>query len=85
MTTEELTEDLATLKRSVAELERKFSELQAKPTNQWRDREPIARTPEQLEAFDEMTAYGKYYRVTGRDAPLDWKPGDPLPEPEYPE
>ena len=62
-----------------------FSELEAKPDKKWWHREPIARTPEELEAFDEMTAYGKYYRLTGRDAPPDWKPGDPYPEPEYPE
>lgn len=61
------------------------SEPEAKPAKKWWDREPIARTPEELMTFDEMTAYGKYYRLTGRDAPPDWVPGDPFPDPEYPE
>lgn len=30
--------------------------------------------------FEEMLAYGRYFRKTGRDAPPDWKPGDPIPE-----
>ena len=30
--------------------------------------------------FEEMLAYGRYFRMTGRDAPPDWKPGDPIPE-----
>ncbi len=31
--------------------------------------------------FDELMAHGKYIRQTGHIPPLDWKPGDPIPEP----
>ena len=72
MTTEQLTEDVASLKQSVAELQRKFAELEPNPVKKWSKREPIAQTPEAQAMFDEMTAYGKYYRITGRDAPPDW-------------
>jgi len=85
MTTEELTVDDASLKQSVAELQRKFAELEPKPGKKWWDREPIAKTQEALVMFEEMVAYGKYYRLTGREAPPDWRPGNPFPQPEYPE
>ncbi len=32
--------------------------------------------------FNEMVEYGRYSRKTGREAPPDWKPGDPIPEPD---
>lgn len=38
-------------------------------------------SPELLEALKEAEAYGRYFRKTGREAPPDWKPGDPIPEP----
>lgn len=85
MTTEELTKDIASIKESVATLQQQVQELGAKPRKKWWDRESIATTSEELEMFDEMTAYGKYYRITGQDAPTEWRPGDPFPEPEYPE
>lgn len=30
--------------------------------------------------FDDAIAYGRYYRLTGKDPPPGWKPGDPIPE-----
>jgi len=38
-----------------------------------------------MPGFDDVVAYGRYFRVTGKEAPPDWKPGDPIPEPEYEE
>lgn len=32
--------------------------------------------------FEEMLAYGRYFRTTGCEPPPDWKPGDPIPEPD---
>ena len=32
--------------------------------------------------FEEMLAYGRYFRATGCEPPPDWKPGDPIPEPD---
>lgn len=32
--------------------------------------------------FEAAMAYGRYFRKTGKQAPPDWKPGDPIPEPE---
>jgi hypothetical protein len=33
--------------------------------------------------FAAMVAYGRYWRITGQDPPPEWKPGDPIPEPNY--
>jgi hypothetical protein len=38
-----------------------------------------------MPGFDDVVAYGRYFRVTGKEAPPDWNPGDPIPEPEYEE
>ena len=35
--------------------------------------------------YDEVVAYGQYFRKTGKQPPPDWKPGDPIPEPEFDE
>ena len=35
--------------------------------------------------FDNAVEYGRYFRITGLEAPPDWKPGDPIPKPVYPE
>ena len=55
------------------------------PNTKWWEvsREPMS--PEEEEAFQAMVEYGRYFRKTGRDAPPDWKPGDPIPEPDYDE
>ena len=42
----------------------------------------IAGTMTDYPEFDELMAHGKYIRQTGRLPPPDWKPGDPIPEPE---
>ncbi|MBL8866083.1 MAG: hypothetical protein JNK93_11040 [Planctomycetia bacterium] len=74
-----------TLEQRVEALERAILELKmgpAKPHSNWweTNREPL--TPEQLEAFDDMVAYGQYFRKTGKEAPTGWKRGDPIPEPD---
>jgi hypothetical protein len=75
----------ATLEQRVAALEQAVAELKANNqpagTRWW---EQIGRpmNAAELEAFEKMTAYGLYFRKTGRDAPPDWKPGEPIPEPD---
>jgi hypothetical protein len=74
-----------TLEERVAALERAVSELKAQQAANPRWWEQIARvrTPEQLQTFDDAMEYGRYFRSTGKDPPPDWKPGDPIPEPDY--
>lgn len=75
-----------TLEERVAALEQKVAALAgqnaAPPTDPrwwearagWFKNDPV---------YDEMMAYGRYFRVTGREPPPDWKPGDPIPEPDW--
>ena len=81
MSLEELTAEVASLKLIVAELQRKILDMGGRSESSWlpHDLCKFADNPD----FDEATAYGGYYRVTGRDAPPDWKPGDPIPEPDH--
>ncbi len=77
-----------TLEERVAALERSLAALQqqvgapATKKNWWED---IGRTmdPEEEAAFKDALAYGRYFRKTGREAPPDWMPGDPIPESNY--
>ena len=80
MSTEQLEQRVAALEQIVAELQRKVTvPSSGKPW--W---ETIGRTmsPQEREAFDRATEYGRYFRKTGREAPPDWNPGDPIPEPD---
>jgi hypothetical protein len=74
-----LEERIAALEAEVAELKRapmslKFWEIPRQPP-----------TPEEEQVMLEAEAYGRYWRVTGKEAPPDWKPGDPIPEPDWDE
>ena len=74
-----------TLEQRVAALEQTVAELKhdTMPANgKWWEQIGGPMRPELREAFDRMTEYGRYFRKTGREAPSDWKPGDPIPEPE---
>lgn len=72
-----LEQRVATLEQVVAELQRKLAD--AEPTSNWWERFPPM-TPEQRAAHEEVSAFGRYFRKTGRLPPDDWKPGDPIPE-----
>ncbi len=74
-----------TLEQRVAALERTVAELQLKHTtappangNWW---EQIGPSFNNDPVFEEMLAYGRYFRKTGQEPPPDWKPGDPIPDP----
>lgn len=77
MSTEQLEQRVAALERTVVELQQKIDAgLQ---TGKWW--EQVGRPLNGDPLFEEMLAYGRYFRKTGREAPPDWKPGDPIPEP----
>ena len=73
-----------TLEERVAALERDVEKLKATPhaAANWWEQVGGSMRPELQEAFDRMVEYGRYFRKTGREAPPDWKPGDPIPEPD---
>ena len=72
-----------TLEDRIAALEAEVAELKraTKPVNFWdTPRDPPS--PEEEQVMREAEAYGRYWRKTGHEAPDDWKPGDPIPEPD---
>lgn len=77
-----------TLEERVAALEQKMARVESAlpaqaPQQKWWELPGPPPSPELLEAMKEAEAYGRYFRVTGREAPPDWKPGDPIPEPNF--
>ena len=87
MSIEQLEQRLTLVEQRLAAIERGERAVPVSgpdPKSRWWEKiEPL---PEELtEAFNDMVAYGRYFRKTGKDAPPDWRPGDPIPEPEYDE
>jgi hypothetical protein len=71
-----------TLEQRVAVLEQTVAELKARNlpagTRWW---EQIGVPFNNDPVFEEMLAYGRYFRKTGQIPPDNWNPGDPIPEP----
>jgi hypothetical protein len=70
-----------TLEQRVAALEQTVAELKARnpPAGpRWWEQmgPPFNNDP----VFEEMLAYGRYFRKTGQMPPDNWNPGDPIPE-----
>ncbi len=82
MTTEELARRVETLEATVIEMNKLMED---KPATRKRGILSIVGTMADKPEFDEAVEYGRYFRITGREAPRDWKPGDPIPEPEWDE
>lgn len=80
MSERSLEERVTALEQVVAELRQKLA--QARPNKNWLQRLPPL-TPEQLRAHEEAAEYGRYFRKTGQQPPPDWKPGDPIPGPDW--
>jgi hypothetical protein len=75
MTTEQLEQRVAALERTVADLQRKVDN----PSGNWW--ESVGPRLNNDPVFEEMLAYGRYFRKTGQTPPDDWNPGDPIPDP----
>ncbi len=80
MTTEELARRVETLEDSVLELRARIESKSPKPK---RGILSIVGAMADRPEFDDAIEFGRYFRIAGQDAPPDWKPGDPIPEPEW--
>ncbi|HEY1191344.1 MAG TPA: hypothetical protein VGE74_27165 [Gemmata sp.] len=75
-----------TLEQRVEKLEQELAALRSKVEAPvatgagWVER--LGGTFKNDEAFQQMVEYGRYFRKTGHEAPPDWEPGDPIPEPD---
>jgi hypothetical protein len=83
MSAEQLEQRLAAIERTLADVVQRLDALKgsAPPQSGWVPMLPPMDS-EEAKVFEEAMAYGRYYRKTGKDAPPDWKPGDPIPEPD---
>jgi glucan phosphorylase len=84
MSNEQLEQRLAAVEKAVAEMQQKIDALTNGAT-QKRWQPPVLpplppMTPEEAERFE---AVRQYIRKTGDAPPPDWKPGDPIPDPEW--
>lgn len=82
MTTKELEHRVETLETLVRELR---DEVRQRPADSKRGILSMVGAFADDPEFDDVVAHGKYFRATGRTAPPEWKPGDPIPEPEFDE
>jgi hypothetical protein len=83
-----LEDRVSKLERTLEDVKQQLDALGEVPNPKSRWWERIGNKPmtaEEQEAFDAMVEYGRYYRRTGKEPPPDWKPGDPIPEPEFEE
>ncbi len=84
MSNEQLEQRLAAVEKAVAEMQQKIDAL-ANGAAQKRWQPPVLptlppMTPEEAERFE---AVRQYIRKTGNEPPPGWKPGDPIPDPEW--
>lgn len=83
MTTEQIEKRFSSIERSISELTGQMrSILGIDPQSRWWQSIPPV-TEEMQKSWNELTPYFQYIRQTGDSPPSDWKPGDPIPEPEH--
>ena len=77
----------STLEARLTAVEKSLVEIQRQLVNPPAHSAPkgilsIAGTMADYPEFDELMAHAKYIRQTGQLPPPDWKPGDPILEPD---
>jgi hypothetical protein len=83
MSMEQMEARLAAIEGRLAGMDEKLTRLVAGPDPKSRWWEALSSLPPlpPPTAYDEAVA--KYIRQTGDCPPKDWKPGDPIPEPDW--
>ncbi|GEM_PF-2364974 len=71
---------LEQLEREVSELKAQVAGLLARQTKSWLPSVATSMTDEEIRS---MQPYQEYIRQTGDTPPPFWKPGDPIPEPDW--
>jgi hypothetical protein len=84
MSADQLERRLTAIEHALADIQRRLDAVPGIPAQgKWWESVGLPEmTAEEREMFDEMVEYGRYFRKTGKEPPPDWKPGDPIPEPE---
>ena len=83
MSTEQLEQRVAAIEKTLADIQQQVAALvNGGQPKKWQPPGPRPMTPEDEEAFQYMVEFGRYYRKAGKEPPPDWKPGDPIPDPD---
>jgi hypothetical protein len=82
MSADQLEQRLAAIEQTLTEIKQRL-DTAIDPKKPWWERLGPPMTPDEIRAAEEAAAYGRYWRKTGREAPPDWNPGDPIPEPDF--
>jgi hypothetical protein len=85
MSSDQLEQRLASIEHTLADVQRKVNALVSgpEPKSRWWEIPGPPMTDDEKQAYDESAPYRAYIRQTGTTPPDDWKPGDPIPEPDY--
>lgn len=85
MSADQLEVRLTAIETTLAQVLAQVNQLVAgpDPKSRWWER-PTSVAPEEVgRMLDEMAPYTQYIRQTGDVPPPNWKPGDPIPEPDH--
>lgn len=84
MSTEQLEQRLAEVEKRLADVQQKLDTLIGgpDPKSKWWENLPPP-TEEDRQAYEALAPYRAYIRQTGDLPPPGWKPGDPIPEPDF--
>jgi hypothetical protein len=77
MATNTLENRVAALEGAIASLQEQLTKMQPRPEK--KGILSIAGSMKDFPEFEDVIAFGRYFRVTGKEAPPDWNPGDPIP------
>lgn len=85
MSTDQLENRLTAIEASLVEVRQQLSQLSAgpNPSSKWWELRSSISEENINRMLDEMEPYSKYIRQTGESPPPNWKPGDPIPEPDH--
>ena len=83
MTTEQLEQRLQNIESKVSQIVGRLDSADGhNPKSKWWEKiRPLS--DEARLAWEESAPYRQYIRQTGDAPPPDWKPGDPIPEPDH--
>jgi hypothetical protein len=85
MSTDQLEKRLAAIERALADVQQKLDALIGgpNPKSRWWEKLGPPMTDEERQEYEAAAPYRAYIRQTGDLPPPDWRPGDPIPEPDH--
>lgn len=79
MSTDQLEQRLTAVEKAVEAVNARIDQLS---TSQAKGILSVVGSMKDFPEFEDVVAYGRYFRKTGQLPPPGWRPGDPIPEPD---